>query len=69
MMRDGRLVGLECDGADIHILTEAMGNEGVGGAGHGIGGVWSGRGGSASSEDRGRLALEARTLQLDNGRL
>ena len=29
MLRDGRLMGLECDGTDRHVLTEAMGDEGV----------------------------------------
>ena len=37
MLRDGRLVGLECDGTDRCGLTEAMGDVGVGGVGHGRG--------------------------------
>ena len=37
MLRDGRLVGLQCDGADRCGLTEAMGDVGVGGVGHGRG--------------------------------
>ena len=37
MLRDGRLVGLKCDGTDRCGLTKAVGDVGVGGVGHGRG--------------------------------
>ena len=37
MLRDGRLMGLKCDGTDRCGLTEAVGDVGVGGVGHGRG--------------------------------
>ena len=37
MLRDGRLMGLKCDSTDRCGLTEAVGDVGVGGVGHGRG--------------------------------